>query len=51
MPSLDIIMPIVMSCALLWWVSRGMTWPTRLVVATITLVAIVAVLAIERSIR
>jgi hypothetical protein len=38
-----------MSCALLWWVSRGMTWTTRLVVAVVTLVLIICVLLFERS--
>jgi hypothetical protein len=37
---LDIIVPVVMSCALLWWVSRGMSWTTRLVVTAITLVSV-----------
>lgn len=47
--SLDIIVPVLMSCALLWWVSRGMAWSTRLVVVAVTLVVIIAVVAIERS--
>lgn len=51
MPSLDIIVPVVMSCALLWWVSRGMTWQTRLVVAALTLAVILIVLMAERSMR
>lgn len=51
MPSLDIVVPVLMSCALLWWVSRGMTWQTRLVVAAITLVVIVGVLLVERVIK
>jgi hypothetical protein len=46
---LDIIGPVVMSCALLWWVSRGMSWTTRLVVTVITLVVIMLVLLFERS--
>ena len=49
MPSLDILVPVLMSCALLWWVSRGMTWSTRLAVIAVTLVVIVAVVAFERS--
>jgi hypothetical protein len=49
MPSLDIIAPVVMSCALLWWVSRGMNWNTRLTVAAVTLVIIVCIVLIERS--
>jgi hypothetical protein len=46
---LDLIMPVVMGCALLWWVSRGMTWTTRLVVAVVTLVLICVILLVERS--
>ena len=49
MPSLEIIVPVVMSCALLWWVSQGMAWSTRLVVAAITLVLIVGVVLAERA--
>jgi hypothetical protein len=37
-----------MSCALLWWVSRGMSWTTRLVVAAVTLVLIICVVLFER---
>ena len=48
MPSLDIIAPVVMCCALLWWVSRGMTWSRRLTVAAITLVVIVCIV-IDRT--
>lgn len=46
---LHIIVPVIMSCALLWWVSRGMTWTTRLAVVAITLVIIVCVVWFERS--
>ena len=45
---LDIIVPVVMSCALLWWVSRGMTWTAR-VAAAVTLVLIFCILLFERS--
>jgi hypothetical protein len=46
---LDIIVPVIMSCALLWWVSRGMNWTTRLVVAAITLVVVICIVLFERS--
>ena len=49
MPSLDILAPVLMCCALLWWVSRGMNWSTRLIVTAITLAVIVAIVVIERS--
>jgi hypothetical protein len=45
----DIIVPVVMSCALLWWVSRGMGWTTRLLVAAITLALIICIVLFERS--
>jgi hypothetical protein len=46
---LDIIVPVVMSCALLWWVSLGMSWTTRLAVTVITLVVIIGIVWFERS--
>ena len=46
---LDIIVPVVMSCALLWWVSRGMGWTTRLAVTAITLAVIICIVLFERS--
>jgi hypothetical protein len=46
---LDIIVPVVMSCALLWWVSRGMSWTARLVVTIITLALIICIMLFERS--
>ena len=46
---LDTLIPVLMSCALLWWVSRGMGWTTRLVVAAITLAVIIGILLFERS--
>ncbi len=45
---LDILVPVLMGCALLWWVSRGMSWTTRLVVTAVTLVVIVIVVLFER---
>ena len=46
---LEILVPVIMSCVLLWWVSRDMNWTTRLLVATATLVVIVIVLLFEWS--
>jgi len=45
---LHIIVPVLMSCAMLWWVSRRMSWTTRLVVTVVTLVVIICVLWFER---
>ena len=36
-----------MSFVLLWWVSRGMSWGTRLIVAAVTLAVIVGLLLVE----
>lgn len=49
MLSLEIIVPVFMSCALLWWVSRGMSWSRRLAVAAVTLVVVLVLLTIERA--
>jgi hypothetical protein len=46
---LDTLVPVVMCCALLWWVSRGMNWTTRLTVTAITLAIIIVILLVERS--
>ena len=46
---LEIIVPVIMSCALLWWVSRGMSWTMRLAVTAFTLVVIIVVVMFERS--
>jgi hypothetical protein len=46
---LDILVPVIMSCALLWWVSRGLSWTRRLVAVAVTLVVIICVLLFERS--
>lgn len=48
---LDIIVPVLMGAALLWWIGRGMGWSTRLMVAAITLVVIVAILLVEKAIQ
>jgi hypothetical protein len=47
----DIVIPVLMGCALLWWIGRGMGWTTRLTVATITLVVIVGILLLERVLQ
>lgn len=47
----DIVIPVLMGCALLWWISRGMTWRTRLMTAAIALVVIVGILLVERALQ
>jgi hypothetical protein len=46
---LDIIVPVVMCCAMLWWVTRGISWTRRLLVAAITLAAIGCIVLFERA--
>ena len=48
---LDIVVPVVMYCALLWWFSRGMSWTARLVTAAVTLVLVIIVVLVERAWR
>jgi hypothetical protein len=47
--NIDLIAPVFISCALLWWVSRGMSWTTRLVVAATTLVIVICIVLFERG--
>jgi low affinity Fe/Cu permease len=47
----DIVIPVLMGCALLWWIGRGMNWSTRLIVTAITLVVIMGILLLERSLN
>jgi hypothetical protein len=46
---LNVIVPVIMGCALLWWIGRRMSWTRRLVVTAITLVVIICVLLFERG--
>jgi hypothetical protein len=46
---LDIIVPVIMGCALLWWVGGGMSWTVRLAVAAVTLAVIILIVLFERS--
>ena len=47
----DLIVPVLMYCALLWWIGRGMSWTARLATVAVTLVLIVIVLLVERGWR
>lgn len=47
----EIIVPLLMGCALLWWIGRGMGWTTRLTVVVVTLAVIAAILLVERAIQ
>jgi hypothetical protein len=47
---LEIIVPVLMGCAMLWWVSRGMSWTRLLTVAAVTLVLIAIIVLFERRV-
>jgi hypothetical protein len=46
---LDLIVPVIMGCALLWWVGREMSLTARLTMAAATVALILAVLMFEQS--
>ena len=46
---LDIIVPVLMSCAVLFWVSRRFTWTQRLTITVVTLILVLIVVLIERG--
>lgn len=48
--SLDIIVPVLMCAALLWWIGRGMSGRSMLIATAVTLAVIVAVLLIQRAV-
>ncbi len=47
--SLEIIVPVLMGVALLWWIGRGLSWSARLAVAAVTLGLAILIVAAERS--
>ncbi|MGB3448355.1 MAG: hypothetical protein WBA48_16825, partial [Xanthobacteraceae bacterium] len=46
---LDIIVPVMMCCALRWWFGQGMSGTRRAVVTAVTLAVIVGILWFERG--
>ena len=48
-PPLDLVVPVVMYCAMLWWLSRRMSWTRLLAITAVTLALIIVVLAFERG--
>jgi hypothetical protein len=45
---LNILIPVVMGCAMLWWIGRRMSLTRRLIVTAITLAVIICILLFER---
>lgn len=48
---LDLLVPALMYCALLWWIGRAFSWPAKLAIAVVTLGLIVLVVLVERARR
>ena len=48
--SLDVIMPVLMGAALLWWIGRRMSGRSLLITTAVTLAIIVGVLLVQNSI-
>jgi hypothetical protein len=46
---LHIIVPVVMYCAMLFWIGRHFTWTQRLTVTVVTLTLILIVVLVERG--
>ena len=46
---LNVIVPVVMYCAMLFWIGRRFNWTQRLTITAVTLILILIVLLIERS--
>jgi hypothetical protein len=46
---LEIIVPVLMSCMLLWWIGRGMRWTTLLTVTAVTLILVFCIVFFERA--
>ncbi len=47
--SLDIIVPVLMGVALLWWIGRGMSGRSMLITTAATLAVIVGVLLFQNT--
>ena len=45
---LDMLVPALMGCAMLWWLGQVMSWAARFAVSAITVVLIVAVLLLAQ---
>jgi len=46
---LDTLIPVVMGCAILWLVARGLKWMAWLAAGAITLIVILGVLQIQHG--
>ena len=47
--SAEILIPVLMGCALLWFIGRGIAWTAKLIVVAVTLALVAGVLWFERG--
>jgi len=45
---LEILVPALLGCAMVWWTGQAMNWAVRFAVSAITVVLIIAVLLLGR---
>ena len=50
MTSLDIIVPVLMGVALLWWIGRALSLRAMLITTAVTLALIVVLLVVQNAI-
>jgi hypothetical protein len=48
-PPLELIVPVLMYCALLFWIGRRFSWTQRLAITAVTLTLILIVVLVERG--
>lgn len=46
---LDFIVPVLMYCAMMFWIGRRFSWTQRLVITAVTLTLILIVVLVERG--
>ena len=47
--NLDIVVPVLMSVALLWWIGRALSLRAMLITTVVTLALIVVIIALQKS--
>lgn len=48
-PPLDIIVPVLMYCAMMFWIGRRFSWTQRVTITAVTLTLILIVVLVERG--
>lgn len=48
---LELIVPVLMGCVLIWWIGRTLSWFAKLVSAALALLIVALVLGFERYLQ